>query len=55
MVAAMAPGCTHTKLGGSNATWSVEDSVANQRRVIATLGHEHSGCFLNLLGETVQW
>lgn len=54
-VVAMAPGWTRTELGGSHATWSVEDSVANQRRVIAALGRGDSGRFVNLLGETVPW
>ncbi|MCJ2179777.1 SDR family NAD(P)-dependent oxidoreductase [Novosphingobium sp. 2580] len=54
-VVAMAPGWTRTELGGAHATWSTEDSVANQRRVIAALGREYSGRFINLLGETVPW
>lgn len=54
-IVAMAPGWTRTELGGSHATWSVADSVAHQRRVIPALGAEHSGRFINLLGETVPW
>ncbi len=54
-VVSMAPGWTQTDLGGVNAHWSVEDSVANQRRVIAGLTPTDTGRFVNLLGEDVPW
>ena len=54
-VISMAPGWTQTALGGWNATWSVEDSVAKQIRVITSLGAEDTGRFLNLHGESVPW
>ena len=54
-VISMAPGWTQTALGGWNATWSVEDSVANQIKVITALGPEDTGRFLNLHGESVPW
>ncbi len=54
-VVAMAPGWTQTDLGGQRAHWTVDQSVAHQRRVIAALGSADSGRFINLLGETVPW
>jgi NAD(P)-dependent dehydrogenase (short-subunit alcohol dehydrogenase family) len=54
-VVAMAPGWTQTDLGGTQAHWSVEDSVANQRKVIAGLTASDSGRFVNLLGQDVPW
>ena len=54
-VISMAPGWTQTALGGWNATWSVEDSVANQIKIITALGPEDTGRFLNLHGESVLW
>lgn len=54
-VISMAPGWTQTALGGWTATWSVEDSVARQIRVITGLGPEDTGRFLNLHGESVPW
>ena len=54
-VISMAPGWTQTALGGWTATWSVEDSVAKQIKVITALGPEDTGRFLNLHGESVPW
>ena len=54
-VISMAPGWTQTALGGWNATWKVEDSVANQIKVITALGPEDTGRFVNLHGESVPW
>ena len=54
-VISMAPGWTQTALGGWTATWSVEDSVAKQIKVITALGAEDTGLFLNLHGESVPW
>ncbi|MCY3816827.1 MAG: SDR family oxidoreductase [Gammaproteobacteria bacterium] len=54
-VISMAPGWTQTALGGWTATWSVEDSVAKQIKVITALGPEDTGMFLNLHGESVPW
>lgn len=54
-VVAMAPGWTQTDLGGQQAQWSVEDSVANQRKVIAGLSTADNGRFINLLGDQVPW
>lgn len=54
-IVSMAPGWTRTDLGGDNAPWSVEDSVANQRKVIAGLGRADNGRFVNLMGEAVAW
>ena len=54
-VISMAPGWTQTDLGGWNATWTVEDSVAKQIQVITGLGPEDTGKFLNLHGNSVPW
>ena len=54
-VISMAPGWTQTALGGWTATWSVEDGVAKQIKVITSLGPEDTGRFLNLHGEPVPW
>lgn len=54
-VVSLAPGWTQTDLGGGDATWTVHDSVANQRKLIATLDLEHSGRFVNLTGEEIAW
>lgn len=54
-VVSMAPGWTQTDLGGKAAHWPVEESVARQLAVIARLGPNDSGRFVNLLGETVAW
>lgn len=54
-VISMAPGWTQTALGGWNATWKVEDSVAKQIKVITALGPEDTGRFLNLHGKSVPW
>ena len=54
-VISMAPGWTQTALGGWTATWSVEDSVAKQIKVVTALGPEDTGMFLNLHGESVPW
>lgn len=54
-VISMAPGWTQTALGGWTATWSVEDSVTKQIKVITGLGPEDTGRFLNLHGESVPW
>ena len=54
-VVSMAPGWTQTDLGGAQAQWPVEESVANQRKVIAGLTAADSGRFVNLLGQDVPW
>jgi NAD(P)-dependent dehydrogenase (short-subunit alcohol dehydrogenase family) len=54
-VISMAPGWTQTDLGGSQAQWSVQDSVANQRKVIAGLTAADNGRFVDLLGADVPW
>jgi NAD(P)-dependent dehydrogenase (short-subunit alcohol dehydrogenase family) len=54
-VVSMAPGWVRTDLGGSDGHWSVEDSVAGQRRVLATLGLADSGSFVDLTGKAVPW
>lgn len=54
-VVSMAPGWVRTDLGGAAAHWSVQDSVANQRKVIAGLSAADTGRFINLLGEPVGW
>ncbi|AYV48446.1 short-chain dehydrogenase [Caulobacter flavus] len=54
-VVAMAPGWTRTALGGPDAPYSVEESVAGQQKVIAGLGLDDTGRFLDLAGAEVAW
>ncbi len=54
-VVSMAPGWTQTDLGGADAQWPVAESVSRQLQVIAKLGPEDNGRFINLLGEEVPW
>lgn len=54
-VVSLAPGWTQTDLGGTSAEWPVAESVANQRKVIAALGPEDTGRFVDLLGRSVAW
>ncbi|WP_394727572.1 SDR family oxidoreductase [Altererythrobacter sp. GH1-8] len=54
-VVALSPGWTQTDMGGPKAIWTVEESVTNQRKVIAGLGLEDSGKFYNLQGEELPW
>lgn len=54
-VISMAPGWTQTDLGGTSAQWPVDESVANQRKVIATITAQDNGRFVDLLGRSVPW
>lgn len=54
-IVSMAPGWTQTDLGGSSAQWPVEESVANQLRVISGLSPKDNGRFVDLLNRTVSW
>lgn len=54
-VISMAPGWTQTDLGGASAKWPVEESVANQLKVIAGLTAQDNGRFVDLLGQSVPW
>lgn len=54
-VVSMAPGWVRTDLGGSAGHWAVEDSVANQLKVIAGMDASASGHFINLEGQAVAW
>ncbi len=54
-VISMAPGWTQTDLGGTSAQWPVEESVANQLKVIAGLSSQDNGRFIDLLGRSVPW
>jgi NAD(P)-dependent dehydrogenase (short-subunit alcohol dehydrogenase family) len=51
----IAPGHTRTNMGGSNAPYAVEDSVAKVRAVIGVLTPEDSGQFLNRDGSRLPW
>lgn len=54
-VIAMAPGWTRTALGGPDAPYSVEESVAGQQKVIAGLSLDDTGKFIDLAGAEVAW
>jgi len=49
------PGWVQTRLGGENAAITVEDSVTGMVQVIAGLGPEDSGRFLDYQGEELPW
>ena len=49
------PGWVQTRLGGENAAITVEDSVTGMMQVIAKLGPEDSGRFLDYQGEELPW
>jgi NAD(P)-dependent dehydrogenase (short-subunit alcohol dehydrogenase family) len=49
------PGWVQTRMGGSSAPLSPEDSVAGMRRVIDGLGPEQSGGFFNYDGSEIPW
>ena len=49
------PGWVRTEMGGAGADLAVEDSVADMRRVIAGLGAQDNGRFLNHDGSAIAW
>ena len=49
------PGWVRTDMGGAGADIAVEDSVADMRRVIAGLGPQDNGRFLNHDGAAIAW
>lgn len=49
------PGWVQTRLGGENAAITVEDSVTGMMQVIAKLGPEDSGRFLDYQGAELPW
>ena len=51
----MHPGWVQTRLGGENAAITVEDSVTGMMQVIAGLGPEDSGRFLDYQGKELPW
>jgi NAD(P)-dependent dehydrogenase (short-subunit alcohol dehydrogenase family) len=55
IVVAVSPGWVRTDMGGSDAPLAAEASVAALRRLIAGLGREHSGRFLNYDGSSIPW
>lgn len=54
-VVALSPGWTQTDMGGPKARWTVGESVAKQREVIAGLTLKDSGKFYNLEGAELAW
>lgn len=54
-VISLAPGWVKTDLGGQDARWEVDQSVANQRKVLAELDISKTGQFIDLLGANVPW
>lgn len=53
--AVLHPGWVQTRMGGSNAPVTPEDSIAGMRRVIAGLTTADSGAFLDYQGQRVPW
>jgi NAD(P)-dependent dehydrogenase (short-subunit alcohol dehydrogenase family) len=54
-VAAIGPGHTRTDMGGGNAPYSAQESVATVRATISRLRFEDSGSFLNRDGSHLAW
>jgi NAD(P)-dependent dehydrogenase (short-subunit alcohol dehydrogenase family) len=49
------PGWVRTDMGGPNATLEPSESISALRRLIASLGPEHSGKFFNHTGREYPW
>jgi len=49
------PGWVKTDMGGSQATLTPQDSVSAMRRLIGTLGPNHSGKFYHYDGSEYPW
>ncbi len=49
------PGWVKTDMGGPNATLTPQESVTAMRRLIATLGPDHSGKFYHYDGSEYPW
>jgi NAD(P)-dependent dehydrogenase (short-subunit alcohol dehydrogenase family) len=49
------PGWVRTDLGGSNATYSTEESVTGMLKVIGELTSEQNGGYFDLTGEALPW
>jgi NAD(P)-dependent dehydrogenase (short-subunit alcohol dehydrogenase family) len=49
------PGWVRTDMGGENATYTPQESVAGLVKVIEGLGPEDSGRFYDFQGETIPW
>jgi len=54
-LAMLHPGWVQTRMGGAGATIDAGTSVAGMRQVIATLGPDRSGSFLNYDGQELPW
>jgi len=55
IAAVLHPGWVKTRMGGSNAPLTVEQSVSGMRRTIAGLQPHDSGTFLNYDGQAISW
>ena len=53
--AVLHPGWVQTRLGGSSAPLTPEQSIAAMRKVIHGLGSDHSGRFFNYDGTEIPW
>jgi hypothetical protein len=51
----MNPGWVRTDMGGPNATLEPSESISALRRLIASVGPEHSGKFFNHTGREYPW
>lgn len=54
-VVSQSPGWVRTDMGGDNAKYSVEESVANMLRHLENVGPEANGKFLGEEGEAIPW
>ncbi len=54
-VVSQSPGWVRTDMGGANAKFSVEESVANMLRHLENVGPEANGKFFGEAGEEIPW
>ena len=54
-VIALHPGWVRTRMGGSGAPLSPEDSVAAQQKILARADLQDSGSFFDITGEPLPW
>ncbi len=55
VVVALHPGWVRTDMGGENATYSTDESVAGLVKVIGELDSERNGRFFDFEGKTIPW
>lgn len=54
-VIALHPGWVKTRMGGSDAALSVDESVAGQQKIFETIDLGNTGSFINYDGQKLEW